>query len=87
MTSVIASTSKTTQEVRGVLLVVDASTSKNQQEHMGLSCTSAMNDPRSQQHQRPNSIRKCDGKNCLTCPICKPDVMFRSSVTVKRTKL
>ena len=80
---VIASTPKTMQEVRGVPLVVDASTSKTQQEDTGLSCTNATNDPRSQQHRKPNSNRK----NCLTCPIFKPDMMFRSSVTRKTYKV
>ena len=84
---VIASTSKTMQEVRGVPLVVDASTSKTQQEDTGLSCTNATNDPRSQQHRKPNSISKCNRKNCLTCPIFKPDMMFRSSVIGKTYKV
>ena len=43
---VIGSTSKTMQECRSMPLV-DASTFKIQQEDTGLSCTSAMNDPRS----------------------------------------
>ena len=80
---VTASTSKTMQEVRGVPLVVDASTSKTKQKDAGLSCTNTTNDPRSQQHRRPNSISKYNGKNCLTCPIFKPGPIFRSSVTGK----
>ena len=84
---VTASTSKTIQKVRGVPPVVDASTSKTQKEDTGLSCTSATNDPRSQRHQRPTSISKCNRKNCLTCPIFKPETMFRSSVTGKTYKV
>ena len=84
---VTASTSKTMQKVRGVPPVVDASTSKTQQEDTGLSRTSATNDPRSQQHRRPTSISKCNRKNCLTCPIFKPETMFRSSVTGKTYKV
>ena len=84
---VTASTSKTIQEVRGVPFVVDASTSKTQQEDTGLSCTNTTNDPKSQQHRRPNSISKCNRKNCLTCPIFKPDPIFRSSVTGKTYKV
>ena len=68
-------------------LVVDASTSKTQQEDTGLSCTNTTNDPRSQQHRRPNSISKCNRENCLTCPIFKPAPIFRSSVPGKTYKV